>query len=240
MINLQGLDLNLLRTLNVLLSEITSPARRSASTCRSHRSACSWQGYGRFSPTRCCCRGRAVCSPPPAPMNYAGPLRDALLALELAVAPVQPFDPATAAQTWRVAATDYMASAILLPVLNTLRIASPASRLALFELQPARLVQQADRDEVDLFFHTRDGAPPGLHQRLLVPRTLRAGGQGRASGAAVAIKLAQFCQLEQVIVSPDGGGFSAATDSALANLGLAAAGCPFRATFPVYAGDAAQ
>jgi DNA-binding transcriptional LysR family regulator len=55
-----------------------------------------------------------------------GPLRDAL-ALELAVAPVQPFDPATAAQTWRVAATDYMASAILLPVLNTLRIASPAA-----------------------------------------------------------------------------------------------------------------
>ena len=38
-----------------------------------------------------------------------------------------------------------------------------------------------------------------------------------------------------MIVSPDGGGFSAATDIALANLGPDAAGCPFRATFPVYA-----
>jgi hypothetical protein len=56
-------------------------------------------------------------------MNCAAAARCAA-ALELAVAPVQPFDPATAAQTWRVAATDYMASAILLPVLNTLRVAS--------------------------------------------------------------------------------------------------------------------
>ena len=150
-----------------------------------------------------------------------GPLRDALLALELAVAPVQPFDPATAAQTWRVAATDYMASAILLPVLNTLRIASPASRLALFELQPARLVQQADRDEVDLFFHTRDGAPPGLHQRLLFRERYVLAGRAGHPALQSPLSLAQFCQLEQVIVSPDGGGFSAATDSALANLGLA-------------------
>ncbi|KJG62841.1 LysR family transcriptional regulator, partial [Raoultella planticola] len=34
------------------------------------------------------------------------------------------------------------------------------------------------------------------------------------------LSLAQFCQLDQVIVSPDGGGFHAATDTALANLGL--------------------
>lgn len=66
-----------------------------------------------------------------------------------------------------MAATDYMASAILLPMLAGLRQASPGSRLAVFELQPARLEQQAANDTVDLFFHTREGAPPGLHQRLL-------------------------------------------------------------------------
>ena len=44
--------------------------------------------------------------------------------------------------------------------------ASPGSRLAVFELQPARLEQQAASDTVDIFFHTREGAP-GLHQRLL-------------------------------------------------------------------------
>ncbi len=188
MINLQGLDLNLLRTLNVLLSE--NNVTRAAQRLNLSQPSVSVQ----------LARLREIFADPlllPGPRGMQptaradelrGPLRDALLALELAVAPVQPFDPATAAQTWRVAATDYMASAILLPVLNTLRIASPASRLALFELQPARLVQQADRDEVDLFFsHARRRAARAA-SAFVVPRTLRAGGQGRASGAAVGVK----------------------------------------------------
>lgn len=221
MINLQGLDLNLLRTLNVLLSE--NNVTRAAQRLNLSQPSVSVQ----------LARLREIFADPlllPGPRGMQptaradelrGPLRDALLALELAVAPVQPFDPATAAQTWRVAATDYMASAILLPVLSTLRIASPASRLALFELQPARLVQQADRDEEDLFFHTRDGAPPGLHQRLLFRERYVLAGRAGHPALRSPLSLAQFCQLEQVIVSPDGGGFSAATDSALANLGLA-------------------
>ncbi|MGF7449483.1 LysR substrate-binding domain-containing protein, partial [Klebsiella michiganensis] len=83
------------------------------------------------------------------------------------------------------------------------------------------LVQQADRDEVDRFFHTRDGAPPGLHQRLLFRERYVLAGRAGHPALRSPLSLAQFCQLEQVIVSPDGGGFSAATDSALANLGLA-------------------
>ncbi|GHK54572.1 hypothetical protein KPZU09_43080 [Klebsiella pneumoniae] len=45
---------------------------------------------------------------------------------------------------------------------------------------------------------------------------------GRAGHPALRPGLASetFCQLDQAIVSPDGGGFSAATDIALANLGL--------------------
>ncbi|VEB04857.1 transcriptional regulator [Klebsiella pneumoniae] len=146
------------------------------------------------------------------------------------MAPVSPFDPATAAETWRVAATDYMASAILLPMLAGLRQASPGSRLAVFELQPARLEQQAANDTVDLFFHTREGAPPGLHQRLLFRERYVLAGPGRnIRRCGLGLSLETFCQLEHVIVSPDGGGFSAATDIALANLGLMRRGCPFRA-----------
>ena len=145
MVNLQRLDLNLLRTLHVLLSE--NNVTRAAQRLNLSQPSVSVQ----------LARLREIFADPlllPGPRGMQptaradelrGPLRDALLALELAVAPVQPFDPTTAAQTWRVAATDYMASAILLPALNALRIASPASRLALFELQPSRLVQQALR-----------------------------------------------------------------------------------------------
>lgn len=171
MINLQGLDLNLLRTLNVLLSE--NNVTRAAQRLNLSQPSVSVQ----------LARLREIFADPlllPGPRGMQptaradelrGPLRDALLAL--------------------------------------------------FELQPARLVQQADRDEVDLFFHTRDGAPPGLHQRLLFRERYVLAGRAGHPALRSPLSLAQFCQLEQVIVSPDGGGFSAATDSALANLGLA-------------------
>ncbi|MBS2693852.1 LysR family transcriptional regulator, partial [Salmonella enterica subsp. enterica serovar 1,4,[5],12:i:-] len=51
------------------------------------------------------------------------PLRQALAALELAVTPATPFDPAVATDTWRVAAFDYGESTIVLPALNGLRTA---------------------------------------------------------------------------------------------------------------------
>lgn len=221
MINLHRLDLNLLRPLDVLLSE--NNVTRAAQRLNLSQPSVSIQ----------LARLREIFADPlllPGPRGMLptaradelrGPLRDALAALELAVAPASHFDPATAAQTWRVAATDYMASAILLPALHTLRRASPGSRLAVFELQPSRLVSQAERDEVDLFFHTRDGAPAELHQRVLFSERYVLAGRVGHPALQSALSLAQFCQLEQVIVSPDGGGFHAATDIALANIGLA-------------------
>lgn len=124
MINLHRLDLNLLRTLDVLLSE--NNVTRAAQRLNLSQPSVSIQ----------LARLREIFADPlllPGPRGMLptaradalrGPLRDALAALELAVAPASHFDPATAAQTWRVAATDYMASAILLPALHTLRQAS--------------------------------------------------------------------------------------------------------------------
>lgn len=221
MLNLHRLDLNLLRTLDVLLSE--NNVTRAAQRLNLSQPSVSIQ----------LARLREIFADPllmPGPRGMQPtaradelrqPLRAALAALEQAVAPVAPFDPATAAETWRVAATDYMASAILLPMLGRLRLASPGSRLAVFELQPARLEQQAASDTVDLFFHTREGAPPGLHQRLLFRERYVLAGRAEHPALRPGLSLETFCQLEHVIVSPDGGGFSAATDTALANLGLA-------------------
>lgn len=221
MINLHRLDLNLLRTLDVLLSE--NNVTRAAQRLNLSQPSVSIQ----------LARLREIFADPllmPGPRGMQPtaradelrqPLRAALAALEQAVAPVAPFAPATAAETWRVAATDYMASAILLPMLGRLRLASPGSRLAVFELQPARLEQQAASDTVDLFFHTREGAPPGLHQRLLFRERYVLAGRAEHPALRPGLSLETFCQLEHVIVSPDGGGFSAATDTALANLGLA-------------------
>src|SRR5690606_19901284 len=81
------------------------------------------------------------------------PLRQALEALSSAVSPASAFDPLKANVTWHIAATDYVASSIVLPALNSRREAAAGTRLALVEMKPDRFEEQAERGEVDLIFH---------------------------------------------------------------------------------------
>jgi DNA-binding transcriptional LysR family regulator len=100
-------------------------------------------------------------------------------------------------------------------------------------------VSQAERDEVDLFFHTRDGAPAELHQRLLFSERYVLAGRAGHPALRAPLSLAQFCQLDQVIVSRTAA-VSCRNRYCAGQPWAFAAGCPFGATFPVYAGDAAQ
>lgn len=145
MINLRRLDLNLLVTLDVLLTEhnVTRAAER--------------LNFSQPSVSVHLAKLRAIFDDPlllPGPRGMRPtaraeelrePLRLALEALEQAVAPAAPFDPTQSRHTWRVAATDYAESAILLPILASLRRQAPGSRLAVLELAPTRIVRQAER-----------------------------------------------------------------------------------------------
>lgn len=132
--NLRRLDLNLLVTLDVLLTEhnVTRAAER--------------LNFSQPSVSVHLAKLRDIFGDPlllPGPRgmrptaraeSLREPLRLALEALEQAVAPASPFDPAHATNTWRVAATDYGESTIALPVLNTLRTSAPGTRLAMLGL----------------------------------------------------------------------------------------------------------
>ncbi|BDU22539.1 LysR family transcriptional regulator [Dyella sp. GSA-30] len=148
------------------------------------------------------------------------PLRLALEALELAVAPSGPFDPSGSDRTWRVAASDYSEATIVLPVLAGLRAAAPGTSLAVLALTPSRIARQAEQGDIDLAFHTRDDAPPGLRQRVLFAERYVLVGRAGHPRLKRRPTLRQFCELEHVIVSPDGGGFHGGTDDALAKLGM--------------------
>ncbi|WP_369934459.1 LysR family transcriptional regulator [Xanthomonas tesorieronis] len=148
------------------------------------------------------------------------PLRQALEALQRAVAADAPFDPAQASNRWRVAATDYGESTILLPALAALRSAAPGTRLAVLEMAPLQIARKAEQGEIDLALHTRDGAPPNLRQRTLFAEHYVLAGRAGHPRLQRRPTLAQFCKLEHVIVSPDGGGFNGVTDTALHALGL--------------------
>lgn len=218
--NFGRLDLNLLVTLDVLLAEhnVTRAAQRlnlSQPAVSVHLAK-----LREFFGDPLLLPGPRGMSPTARAEALREPLRQALQALGQVVAPSHAFDPAEARQTWRVMASDYGESTIVLPALAGLRAAAPHSRLAVLELAPARIVRQAERGEIDLAFHTLDDAPPGLHaRRLFSERYVLAGRVGHPH-LCEPLTLERFCQLEQVVVSPNGGGFAGVTDETLAAAGL--------------------
>lgn len=148
------------------------------------------------------------------------PLRQALATLEAAVAPASPFDPAHDRHTWRIAASDYGESTILLPALRNLHGSAPGMRVTVLELAPPSLARQAERGDIDLAFHIKEEAPAAMHHRLMfTERYVLAARVGHPQFERP-LTLEQFCQLGHAIVSPDGGGFQGVTDTALAELGL--------------------
>ncbi|MEG3129793.1 LysR family transcriptional regulator [Pantoea cypripedii] len=217
--NIGSLDLNLLLTLDVLLAELN--VTRAAQRLNLTQPSVSAQ----------LARLRSIFDDPlllPGPRGMLPtaraealrePLRLALESLQRAVAPPDDFDPAKANLTWRIAATDYMSSAIILPAINRLRVAAPDCRVAVFGLNPPMVAQQLEKAELDLIFHTGDHAPETLHQRKLFSERYMLAGRRGHPRLHPGLTIDEFCQLEHLIVSPDGGGFSAVTDSALARLG---------------------
>ncbi len=218
--NLRRLDLNLLVTLDVLLSEhnVTRAAQR--------------LNFSQPSVSVHLAKLRDIFSDPlllPGPRGMRPtaraealrePLHQALDALGRAVSPASPFDPAEARHTWRIAAADYGESAMLLPALAGLRAAAPHARLAVLQVVPSRLARQAEQGEIDLALHTSEDAPAGLRRRALFKERYVLVGRAGHPRLKRRPTLAQFCQLEHVIVSPDGGGFHGITDEALAAAGL--------------------
>lgn len=219
MTDLRRLDLNLLLTLDVLLSEhnVTRAARR--------------LNFSQPSVSVHLAKLRDIFGDPlllPGPRGMQPtaradalrePLREALEALSRAVSPATPFDPAKASLTWQVAASDYGESAVLLPALAGFRAAAPDTRLAVTQLAPSRLARMAETGEADLAFHITEGAPPGLRRKVLFQERYVLAGRAGHPRLKRRPTLAQFCALDHVMVSNDGGGFRGVTDDALAQAG---------------------
>jgi DNA-binding transcriptional LysR family regulator len=218
--SLRRLDLNLLVTLDALLAElnVTRAARR----------------LNLAQPTVSLQLGRLrqllddpLLLPGPRGMRPTAratalrePLRQALAALDEALAPAARYDPARAERTWRIAASDHSATTLLTPLLADLRQQAPGIRLALLDKKPDLLAEQLEGDRLDLALDVADAAASGLRQRLLfTERYLLAGRRGHPALQAP-VSLESFCALDQALVSPSGGGFASITDRLLAERGL--------------------
>lgn len=218
--NLRRLDINLLLTLDVLLAEhnVTRAAQRlnlSQPSVSVHLAKL----RDIF--------GDPLLLPGPRGMRPTAradelrePLREALEALERAVAPASAFDPAQATHSWKIAATDYGESTVVLPALSGLREQALGTRLAVIDLHPQQLVKEAEQGVFDLALHISEDAPPELHRRpLFQERYVLAGRIGHPHLQSAPTR-ERFCALEHVLVSREGGGFFGVTDRALADVGL--------------------
>jgi DNA-binding transcriptional LysR family regulator len=152
-------------------------------------------------------------------MELLEPLRQALDQVRATVASHRNFDPAKARLTFAIACTDYLQAAVVKPLVVELRTRAPGVRVALRNLDVAQLEAQMARGDVDLALMTPQAAPPSLRTRHLFDERYVLIGRRKHPRLRDGITVAEFAQLEQVIVSLDGGGFVTPVDSALAALG---------------------
>jgi DNA-binding transcriptional LysR family regulator len=216
---LRQLDLNLLKAFDALMDErnttraaerlaVTQPAV--SATLNRLRDAL---GDPLFVRTQ---RGMA---PTERALALAGPVKRILGDIEAVLQP-ETFDPATAAFTVTVSATDYALRAVVMPFVAALRPLAPQVRVAVVQAHGPELLERMERGELDLALITPQMAPPDLHSRTLFDeRYACVMRDGHPAGQEDPLTLESFCALDHGIVSLQGGGFSGPTDDALALLG---------------------
>ncbi|MEA2915387.1 MAG: hypothetical protein QOJ15_7468 [Bradyrhizobium sp.] len=146
-------------------------------------------------------------------LELLAPLREALSGVERMLSAQTPFDPARTELTWRVVASDYAQHAILIPLLAHLRRHAPGVRVAVYAAVPAEIARMAERADIDVAITTAEIAPQSLRSTILFAERYQFVVRKRHPLLGKGpITLAQFCALDHVVVSPEGGGFKGPTD----------------------------
>jgi DNA-binding transcriptional LysR family regulator len=210
--DMSRIDLDLIVTLDVLLAErnVTRAARRlnlsqPALSARLNRLRDIF-GDPLLLPAQ---RGMV---PTQRALELQEPLHIALEGLRQVVAEGASFDARTTVATVAISASDYVQYSVLIPLISALRTEAPGIRVAWRALDVSALRSQLEHGEVDLALVMPQGAPESArmstlyHERYVV---IARKDHPRARGS---IDLDLFCELEHIVVSPEGGGFRGPTD----------------------------
>jgi DNA-binding transcriptional LysR family regulator len=145
------------------------------------------------------------------------PLHDLLERLRGLVVEQVPFTPATATNTFRIAASDFVHRALMLPA--RLAAEAPNIRLALMPLEPQRAWQELETGEIDLLITAEQFTPKAARARKLFDEQLLFVQRPNHPRGTGPLTLDEFCELDHILVSPEGGGFFGPADEAVAALG---------------------
>ena len=142
-------------------------------------------------------------------------IRSALAGIRRVVSHTGAFDPKTAQLTWQIAAADYAEYAVLLPLLSKLRRLAPEIRISVRQSGHAKMFKQLDSGAIDLGFLAMDTLPSHLHHRVLYNEHYVLVARKGHPALKRKLTLETFCELDYVVVSPEGGGFKGVTDAML-------------------------
>ena len=224
MLDIRGVDLPLLVSLDVLLEE--QHVTRAAARLHLSQPAMSAQlarlralfGDPLLVPAD---SGRGMLATPRA-LELQAPLRAALAMLGQAVRrDAPPFDPRTAERTFHIAGNDNAVLMLMLPVVQQVAaIGGPGLKLAFRTPEPEHLAGQLERGEIDLLVGGSRFVPATLRSTpvlLVEHRMAQRKGHPRGTGP---LDLDQYCAQRHIVVSTNGS-FHAFMDDQLAKLGRA-------------------
>ncbi|KAF1072128.1 MAG: Nodulation protein D 2 [Pseudomonas citronellolis] len=148
------------------------------------------------------------------------PLRQALAALEAAIAPASGFDPLHARRVFHIAASDNTAAHVAPGLIARLcRQAGPQVQIALRALEPGDREAWLESGELDLLLCVHSELPARLKSRRLFDDVYRmAQRKGHPRGTR-APSLDEYCGLRHLVVSTQGGRLRGFMDEHLAALG---------------------
>jgi DNA-binding transcriptional LysR family regulator len=217
--NLRRIDLNLLVTLEALLTEknVTRAAKR---LHLSQPSVSVQLGKLRMifaDPLLAPAPGGMI--PSTRAQGLLQPLRAALSDMRNVLEPRPRFDPQTAEITWQVAGADYAEYSVLLPALDLLRKAAPGVRVAVREAAHSKMIKQLEGGAIDLGLLAMEAVPERMHHRVLFTEHYVLVARKHHPALKRKLTVDAMCRLEYVIVSPEGGGFRGITDVVLESQG---------------------
>lgn len=217
--DIRSLDLNLLRALDALLDErsVTRAAQRLSLTQPAVSGMLTRLRESFDDPLFV--RTQRGIAPTLRALALAGPIKQILGEIEALLQPAA-FDPAKAAMTVTIAATDYASQVVVTPFLAALRRQAPNICVAIVPVQNAALHANLERGDIHLALLTPESTPPDLHARHLFDEryvcVMRA---SHPAASAKRLSLKRFCTLDHALVSYTGGSFQGVADEALAKLG---------------------
>lgn len=217
--NINRLDLNLLVTLDALITErsvsraalrlhLSQPAVSSALT----------RLRAAFGDPLLIRTGRGM-TPTPRALELADPVREILAQVERLLS-ADAFDPLSAAGTITVGTTDYVEFVLLPELLARLRRRAPCLRIAVLSLTEPSLREGLESGRVDVAIGHFPSAGSNMHLRALFREEYVCVAREDHPGFTRQPTLRQFTEAAHLVVSPQGGGFVGPVDSALARHGL--------------------